>query len=109
MPRKAYIPRYSVGCIDCDRQWCTTDDYMVFDEVWKEAGLDPSDRSLPHFILLCVPCLESRLGRPLEIRDLPNVPINEPFVIAYLKRMPPTSRHAKPVFDPDNPRIKPYT
>jgi hypothetical protein len=45
---------------------------MVTAEVWAASGLTP------HGGLLCVACLEGRLGRPLEPGDLPPLPINSP-------------------------------
>ncbi len=44
---------------------------MVTAEVWAAGGLAPTGG------LLCVACLEMRLGRPLVSNDLPNLPIND--------------------------------
>ncbi len=60
-------------CLDCGI--CTHssgDVYMVTAEVWAAGGLTPAGG------LLCVACLEVRLGRPLEPGDLPPLPINSP-------------------------------
>lgn len=55
---------------DCDHtgawEW-----YIVHDEVWAEADAEELD-------VLCVGCLEGRLGRPLTAADFPAIPVNEP-------------------------------
>jgi hypothetical protein len=54
-------------CADCRTEgW---DLYMVRNEVWAEAGMDPLG-------ILCIPCLEARLGRRLHRSDFTYVPIN---------------------------------
>jgi len=45
---------------------------MVNDEVWAAAGL--SDE--PDSGMLCISCLEQRLGRALVASDFPDIPIN---------------------------------
>lgn len=60
-------------CEDCqietsgkkDWQW-----YMVLNKVWAEAT-----RTRPVYIL-CIPCLEARLGRPLTPDDFRDVLLN---------------------------------
>lgn len=46
--------------------------YMVHDSIWKSAGL-PLDGGL-----LCVSCLEQRLGRGLIAADFTSYPVNIP-------------------------------
>ena len=46
--------------------------YMVHDDVWAAAGMRPNGG------WLCVPCLQTRLGRPLSGDDLTAAPINDP-------------------------------
>jgi hypothetical protein len=47
--------------------------YMVRDEVWAAAGMHPRGG------WLCIPCLETRLDRPLVGRDLaPGLLVNTP-------------------------------
>lgn len=46
--------------------------YMVHDHVWQAAGMTPNGG------WLCIPCLETRLGRLLTGHDLEDVPINHP-------------------------------
>jgi hypothetical protein len=52
-------------CADCGL-W---DFYMVTDETWATAGLDPRE-------ICCFTCLSDRLQRPLALDDFPPYPIN---------------------------------
>lgn len=72
--------RRMTACVDCgtptmpatppgSRDWQR---YMVHDEVWADAGMDPDGG------WLCIACLESRLGRRLQPADLADVPLNHP-------------------------------
>lgn len=55
----------SMLCIDCGED--TSDEYyMVEDAIWREAT-DSQERQG----LLCIGCLESRLGYPLKSEDFP--------------------------------------
>jgi len=58
-------------CLDCD---CDTfeigEDYMVHGSVWDQVVSD--DRGM-----LCIGCLETRLGRILTQADFTDVPIND--------------------------------
>ena len=63
-------------CDDCGRdtvkppfEW-----YTVRDHVWAETGLGTHDA------VLCVGCLEHRLGRQLQPEDFADVPTNVPSV-----------------------------
>lgn len=58
-------------CRDCN---CHDEGYMVEDHVWQEAH--PEGRKG----LLCLHCLEERLGRPLEAEDFTNALINLPIL-----------------------------
>lgn len=49
--------------------------YMVHDEVWKAANGPPDNYPKG---MLCIGCLEARLGRTLTWRDFKLVPISEP-------------------------------
>ena len=64
------------ACLDCGFD-CHSDEggeyYMVHDRVWKEAR--PEDWGM-----LCVGCLEKRLGRRLTPRDFTGAPVNNPHV-----------------------------
>lgn len=70
-------PRSS--CVDCGRvvRDYGSDDgveerYMVTDDVWADAGLNPDGGCL------CVGCLEVHLGRSLVPADLAPYPVNHP-------------------------------
>ena len=54
-------------CTDCG--FVPFDHYMVWDELWAKAGLDPRE-------ICCLECLERRFGRPLGIDDFPPLPVN---------------------------------
>ena len=56
-------------CVDCGYNTIGDEYYMVHDEVWQAAGMDEG--------MLCVGCLETRLGRMLGADDFPRVPVND--------------------------------
>jgi hypothetical protein len=63
---------YMFKCSDCgDCTQCTDEYYMVEDEVWYSAI---TARSKP--AILCIGCLESRLGRLLTKDDFSDAPLN---------------------------------
>jgi hypothetical protein len=49
---------------------------MVHNTIWKEAGMTKGDE--PGSQILCIGCLETRLGRTLTPGDFTNAPINNP-------------------------------
>jgi hypothetical protein len=57
------------SCIDCEVD-TRSEYYMVHDWVWELSGMNPYDG------MLCIGCLEKRLGRKLIKGDFPNIPIN---------------------------------
>jgi hypothetical protein len=69
------------ACADCGigtigvGEW-----YMVHEHVWEEAwrGRRKSWQRLPGQTVLCIGCLEKRLGRTLRASDFSAVPINDP-------------------------------
>lgn len=64
--------RSSFICMDCKVDTMSIDEYyMVHDEIWEEA--------VPEFEgMLCIGCLEERLGRELTPDDFPtDLPVNE--------------------------------
>lgn len=64
---------YMFKCSDCGEcTQCLDEYYMVEDEVWSLAT-DPKEKPK----LLCIGCLESRLGRLLTKDDFSAVPLNE--------------------------------
>lgn len=71
-------PEVTALCVDCGVDTNPTDGlelrsefYMVHDEVWAAAGMEPNGGCL------CVGCLEKRLGRKLWAGDFRDVPIND--------------------------------
>lgn len=69
-------------CVDCGVRTCPVEleasweYYMVLPEVWAASGLGSHDG------MLCLDCLETRLGRPLTGADFnPDIPINTPLSI----------------------------
>ena len=66
-PKWAAEAGLPVPCTDCG--FVPFDHYMVWDELWAKAGLDPRE-------ICCLECLERRLGRPLGVDDFPPLPVN---------------------------------
>jgi hypothetical protein len=62
-------------CLDCDKDTVTGDGdyYMVRDEVWAASGVTPGGG------MLCITCLERRVGRELTLADFrdDNEPLRE--------------------------------
>lgn len=57
-------------CLDCSVNTCFIDEYyMVFDEVWLLAN--PARKGM-----LCIRCLEKRIGRELVSNDFTGAPVN---------------------------------
>ena len=52
--------------------------YMVRDSVWEAAGMRNGSVMHSGRGILCLGCLEGRLGRRLEPRDLTDAPVNWP-------------------------------
>lgn len=67
-------------CVDCKtdtsplglRQY-----YMVNDEVWEQSGMGKDDG------MLCLLCLEARIGRDLKASDFTNIPMNKEWLEYY--------------------------
>jgi hypothetical protein len=58
-------------CVDCSINTMHIDEYyMVTDEIWDDTGLTSNGG------MLCIGCLEARLGRKLTARDFSDVPLN---------------------------------
>lgn len=61
----------NISCRDCGVNTKLIGDYyMVHDEVWLSVGMDLYDG------MLCIQCLESRLGRELTPADFTDAPVN---------------------------------
>jgi hypothetical protein len=58
------IKRGRFGCVDCRKDTNKSGEYyMVRDEVWAASGITP------HGGMLCLRCLERRIGREINIED----------------------------------------
>lgn len=56
-------------CQDCSTHTGGSDYYMVTNQLWEEAH--------PQIVgMLCMSCLEARIGRKLVLEDFANVPVN---------------------------------
>jgi hypothetical protein len=65
-----FRPRDFFVCVDCGVDTLGTGEYyMVWDRVWNQAMADQSG-------MLCVGCLERRLGRKLVPDDFNESPLN---------------------------------
>lgn len=63
-------------CLDCpDNTHLIREYYMVHDAVWANSGVEP------HGGMLCIGCLEMRIGRVLTPADFTLAPINSPFLL----------------------------
>jgi hypothetical protein len=59
-------------CHDCGADTLETgEDYILRDPVWAATGLEPDGG------MLCVDCVETRLGRRLQPEDFSDVYINQ--------------------------------
>ncbi len=79
---KGLNPNMDFGCMVCDYD-CVNEFYMVHDHLWQVAieGLPtPTMRMIGGRItggsLLCIGCLEKRLGRKLTAADFSKAPCN---------------------------------
>lgn len=61
-------------CVICGHK--TYDQYMLYEETWKEAGLKKSDNA--H-----VACVRKKLGRSLKITDFTDSHINNTIMFGY--------------------------
>jgi hypothetical protein len=68
-------------CVDCGKNTRGGEYYSVHDELWAASGLGPNDG------MLCLACLEKRIGRPLTIAD---------FVWTCLPSLEVWQRHVAP-------------
>lgn len=57
-------------CKDCGKNTFHNEYYMVNDDIWHKCVPDKKG-------MLCIACLESRLGRELNAEDFPDVGINK--------------------------------
>jgi hypothetical protein len=60
--------KYDVRCVDCHVDtWVIDEFYMVKEELWPLSG---------YGTMLCIGCLEARLGRRLVSSDFTDCPLN---------------------------------
>jgi hypothetical protein len=63
------------ACLDCGVNTSAVGDYYsLHDDVWQRAHPDAADPDAGG--MLCIPCLERRLGRRLNALDFTDAPIN---------------------------------
>lgn len=63
-----YLDISNYDCLDCgDNTFFKNEYYMVHDEIWDSVAQDG---------MLCISCLENRLGRILNSKDFTSYPIN---------------------------------
>jgi hypothetical protein len=82
MPRhqRVQYPVVTTACVDCAVGTIRAGErYVVRNEVWKEAwaGRRKPWHALPGQQVLCIGCLEKRLGRTLTTCDFTDAPIND--------------------------------
>jgi hypothetical protein len=78
MKQRPYI---GLHCDDCGIGTSSLGEYyMVANAVWEEAwaGRRKWWHRLPNREILCIGCLETRIGRKLTRHDFTNAPINHP-------------------------------
>jgi hypothetical protein len=79
--RNPFVPVVTTRCADCGVGTHSIDEwYMVKDDVWEQAwaGRRKSWHSLPGQQILCIGCLEERIGRTLTCHDFTDAPVNDP-------------------------------
>jgi hypothetical protein len=70
---------YGFNCWDCNFNTLHGDEYyMVDNELWKSATIFATDPIDTH-VMLCIGCLENRIGGKLTPSDFPELPINRGF------------------------------
>ena len=78
---KPWCPTIVTNCADCGAGTHTINEwYMVKKRVWKQAwaGRLKPWHALPGQQILCIGCLEKRIGRTLVPSDFPKAPVNDP-------------------------------
>jgi len=71
-------PYIGLHCVDCTVGTMALDEfYIVHDHVWEQAWADRRKSWLPRDDeILCIGCLEKRIGRTLTRHDFTDAPIN---------------------------------
>jgi hypothetical protein len=76
-----FHPSCTTSCADCGVGTITLGEfYMVKDEVWEQAwcGRRKSWHGMPGQEILCIGCLEHRIGHTLMASDFTDAPVNNP-------------------------------
>lgn len=72
-PKYDFYGPYDSCCLDCQIDTVKRGEfYSVCDDVWEASGVRGYGQ------MLCITCLESRLGRQLVPSDFSQVPLNHP-------------------------------
>jgi hypothetical protein len=114
-------PVVQTRCADCEVGTLTIGEfYMVRDDVWQQAWkgrAKPWQHRAPGQMMLCVGCLETRLGRKLCAADFTDAPLNDPSQFTMSARLLdrlqwPTAHIGKPPVEepppqPDLPPARP--
>jgi hypothetical protein len=98
-------PEIRSRCADCEVGTLTLGErYMVHDDLWAQAWKGRAkawQHRAPGQMILCIGCLEQRLGRELCAADFTDVPLNDPDchhmsarLLDRLRR--PSARNGKP-------------
>ena len=98
MTEKNTVQR-STACVDCGV--CTIrlgEDYMVYYDVWQQAGMSTEGG------MLCIGCLEDRLGRRLTACDFTDAPVNN-FKFPKSKRLRARLTHRNNGQGPNTPQV----
>jgi hypothetical protein len=67
---------YGFDCMDCRANTLHLDEfYMVHDEIW-ESAIPKKKRTR----MICIGCLEKRLGRLLTPQDFTDAPVNKSWI-----------------------------
>jgi hypothetical protein len=77
---RQFIPAVITRCADCG-VGTNTEWYMVKESVWQLAWIERRKSyhgKIPGQEILCIGCLENRIGRTLVRQDFTDAPINNP-------------------------------
>ena len=90
MRMKPWCPTIRTNCADCGVGTLTIDEwYRVKERVWKLAwaGRLKPWHALPGQQILCIDCLEKRIGRTLVPSDFRKIPVNDPAEFDHSDRL----------------------
>jgi len=79
------------NCADCGVGTITLGEwYVVHDRLWEQAWIARRKSwhgKVPGLEILCIGCLEQRIGRTLMADDFTDSAVNDPFADAFLERL----------------------